>query len=230
VLVDKTPRYYWIIEELLQMIPDSRVILLLRNPLAVMSSIIATWTRPSSVGFLSGYRADLLEAPARLANAAALDEPRIHVVAYESLVGDPEPMLAQLQRFIGVDVIAGLSHYGTARRRDYGDPRGIHRDSAANRRSLDKWLEAAAASAAQWRLLNDYRLDLGGELLGRLGYDTRELAAELEQIRPAGTRLAPSLRMQISGRPWEPAQSWIRARRLCAETVGRAGRLGRAAA
>jgi hypothetical protein len=227
VLIDKTPRYYWIIEELLRMIPESRVILLIRNPLAVMSSIIATWTRPSAVGFLAGFRADLLEAPARLANGAALDDPRIDVVSYEELVLVPETVLAHVQQFIGVDVVDGLSNYGAATKRVFGDPKGIHRDTTANQKSLDKWVEQAAKSAAEWRLLNDYRLYLGQDLLSRLGYDFEHLADVLEDVRPAGSSIAPSLRTQLGRRPHEPMRSVVRVRRLCAEA---ASRIGRAAA
>lgn len=224
ILIDKTPRYYWIIEELLQLIPDSRIILLLRNPLAVMSSIIHTWTRPSSVGFLSGYRADLLEAPARLANAASLDDERISVVGYEQLVITPEDSLDAIQRFIGLEPVEGLSEYGEAPQQIYGDPQGIYRDTAANQKSVDKWITAAAESAAIWRLLDDYRRALGESLLGRLGYSYQQLGDRLADVRPQGTTIAPPLRLQIAGRPREPVQSLVRARRLLADTASKFGR------
>ena len=224
VIIDKTPRYYWIIEELLRMVPQCRVILLIRNPLAVMSSIIETWTRPRSVGFLSGFRGDLLEAPSRLANASTLTDPRIMTVCYEDLVSTPDPVLHDVQRFIGIEVKEGLAHYGDAARRAFGDPRGIHRDTAANQKSIDKWVEKAAHSAARWRLLNDYREYLGEQLIGRLGYDFQHLADVLDDVQPPGTSIAPSLSRQLKPRPHEPLQSMARMRRVCADVASKLGR------
>jgi len=223
VLIDKTPRYYWIIEELLSMVPDSRVVLLIRNPLAVMSSIITTWTKPKRAGFLEGFSADLLEAPARIANASTLDHSRIHTLSYEALVSDTPNQLAEVQRFIGVEVMEGLHHYGTTRDQVFGDPVGVHRDTTANRRSLDKWIEHAAKNAAIWRLLDDYRTCLGKELLGRLGYDFQQLGDVLDDVRPPGTSIAPSLACQVRRKPSEPLRSIIHARRLCAEVATRLG-------
>jgi len=41
--LDKTPRYYFIIPELKNVFPEAKFIILLRNPLAVLSSILNTW-------------------------------------------------------------------------------------------------------------------------------------------------------------------------------------------
>ncbi len=220
VLIDKTPRYYWIIEDLLAMVPDSRVIVLLRNPLAVMASIVRTWTRPSRVGFLKDYRADLLEAPARLAAALAIDDPRITSLRYEDLVADPDRQLDRLQRFIGLEPLAGLHEYGDAPKRVYGDPSGIYRHRGVRQESLQSYLAEAARRPTLWRLLDDYRRALGTRLLTRLGYDDADLEEPLNSVRPPGTRLAPTLASQLVPRPPEPRRSYLRLRRLAAEGVG----------
>ncbi len=225
VLIDKTPRYYWIIEDLLSLIPDCRVIVLLRNPLSVLGSIITTWTRPSRPGFLSEYRADLLEAPARLAAATMMmNEPRLCTVSYSELVTETESVLDRLQRFMLLSPVEGLGNYGSAKRREYGDPVGIHHHTTASKQSMSKWLQLAASSASHWRIMDDYRLALGQRLLGQLGYDYEELGAQLAAVRPRGSRLAPSLVSQISGRPAEPARTFIRLRRLGANGIAKVRR------
>ncbi|MCA9138447.1 MAG: sulfotransferase [Planctomycetales bacterium] len=221
VLIDKTPRYYWIIEDLLSLIPDCRIIVLRRNPLAVLSSIMETWTRPTRVGFLKDYRADLLEAPARLAAAMSIRDERIRSLRYEDLVEDPDSCLRDLQSFINVDVVDGLQHYGSARRRAYGDPKGVHQHQSAKSDSLEKYLQRAAERATTWRLIDDYRRQLGPELLARLGYDDQILRQQLEGVKPIGTRLAPSLVSQVQPRPAEPRRSMIRLRRVMADAVVR---------
>jgi hypothetical protein len=219
VLIDKTPRYYWIIEDLLSLIPDCRIILLVRNPLAVLSSIMETWTRRTRVGFLKDYRGDLLEAPSRLAAAMAIEDDRIVSVRYEDLVRDPGSRLMELQAFIGLEPIEGLHQYGTAERRAYGDPTGIHSHGSAQVDSVEKYLRHAAARATDWRLLDDYRKHLGGDLLARLGYDDQQLKRQLDSVKPIGTAIAPTLAWQVTSRPAEPKQSFIRARRIAADAL-----------
>ena len=124
VLIDKTPRYYWIIEDLLRMLPESRIIILVRNPMAVLSSVIQTWSTKGSGGSLSSYRADLLEAPPRLANAIEYGDDRVHTVHYEDIVTDTEAALTELQRFMGLEVEENLSHYGQPIPRSFGDQQG----------------------------------------------------------------------------------------------------------
>lgn len=221
VLIDKTPRYYWIIEDLLSLIPECRIILLRRNPLAVLSSIMETWTRPTRVGFLKDYRADLLEAPARLAAAMSIQDDRIRSLRYEDLVHDPDSRLRELQSFLGLDVVDGLQHYGAAERRTYGDPKGVHQHKSAKSDSVEKYLNRAALSATTWRLMDDYRMHLGADLLERLGYDDQILQQQLEAIKPVGTRLAPTLASQVCPRPPEPRRSLIRLRRLAADALTR---------
>ena len=221
VLVDKTPRYYWIIEDLLGLLPDCRVVVLLRNPLAVLSSIIDTWTKPTRVGFLKDYRGDLVEAPSRLSVASSITDDRLFLVRYEDLVRDPGRHMIDLQRFIGLDPIEGLDCYGDAAKRAYGDPSGIHLHQATSSESVDKYLRRASESATHWRLLDDYRKLLGPGLLARLGYDDRSLSDRLREVRPVGTRLAPPLVSQIIPRPAEPVRSYIRSRRMIADVLGK---------
>ncbi|WP_182871023.1 sulfotransferase family protein [Rhodopirellula sp. JC639] len=224
-LIDKTPRYYWIIEDLLSLIPDCKIIVLRRNPLAVLSSIMETWTRRTRVGFLKDYRGDLLEAPARIAAAMAIQDERIYSLRYEDLVHDPASHLAEMQSFIGLRPVEGLQHYGTATHRAYGDPQGVHQRDAAQVDSVQKYLDRAAARATDWRLMDDYRRHLGPGLLKRLGYDDDELKRHLDAVRPTGTLLAPTLSSQIRPRPAEPRRSVIRLRRMAADAVTQWGKV-----
>lgn len=224
VLIDKTPRYYWIIEDLLRMLPESRVIILVRNPLSVLSSVIQTWSKKGSGGSLGSYRADLLEAPARLANAMQYGDDRVHTVHYENVVTNTELVLADLQRFMGLEVVGDLSNYGQPTPRRFGDQKGIYDDTAANQKSLEKWLRHAATSAFDWRLLDDYRQSLGPDLLLHLGYDPEALHDKLMDVRPPGTTLAPSLSTLVGRKPIEPIRSLLLLRTLAAKAVSRVAR------
>ncbi len=215
VVIDKTPRYYWIIEDLLQLLPQCRVIVLLRNPLAVMSSIAKTW----SLRNLHAYRADLLEAPSRLANAVELEHDRVMTVRYEKLIEDPEPCLTAIQRYIGLDPVSGLSEYGSAPRRVFGDPSGIHGATGVNRGSLEKWLRDAANDASMWRICDDYRKALGKNMLRRLGYQPERLEQQLASVKPFGTAIAPSLRSHLHAASSEPVRSMKQIRSIFARAA-----------
>ena len=214
-VVDKTPRYYWIIEDLLQLLPECRLIVLLRNPLAVLSSIAKTW----SLRNLPAYRADLLEAPSRLANALELEHDRVMTVRYEKLIEDPETVLTEIQNYIGLDPVSGLSEYGSAPRRVFGDPSGIHGATGVNRGSLEKWVRDAANDAAMWRVCDDYRKSLGRNLLLRLGYPPEVLEQQLASVKPFGTAIAPSLKSHLRPASSEPIRSMKQIRSICAKAA-----------
>ena len=59
--LDKTPRYYLVINELLDVFPQARFIFLIRNPLAVLGSIINTWSKQNWFD-LSSSKYDLIKA------------------------------------------------------------------------------------------------------------------------------------------------------------------------
>lgn len=220
LVLDKTPRYYLIVDDLLQLLPDSRIIVLVRNPLAVLASIHTTWIR-HRLGNLHIYREDLLEGPARLANAIAYQQPRIAVVRYEQLVASPEPTLEALQSFLGLQVHSGLHHYAAPTRRRFGDPTGVHQFTMPTVQSCDKWLDTAKENPVIWRLLRDYLDVLGEDLLARLGYDWQILHDQLKSVQPAGTWLAPPLQTQLKERPPQPRRAILKMRNSWATSVSK---------
>ncbi|WP_235952182.1 sulfotransferase family protein [Crateriforma spongiae] len=192
MLVDKTPRYYRIIDEILRILDDVRMVLLIRNPLAVFSSILDTWIR-GNWPYIAVHRDDLLMAPVHLAVASECGDRRLRTVRYEDLTADPDSVLADLQRFLGLQLTGGLADYGEATHRRFGDPKGIGLHRCANAQSIDKWVCRAGQDPVHWRMLDDYRQMLGSELLQRLGYDDRQLADQLAQVRPKAVGLVPPL-------------------------------------
>ena len=62
LFLDKTPRYYWIIPELVATFPAARFLILLRNPMAVVSSILQTRIARRWI-YLREWKGDLIDAP-----------------------------------------------------------------------------------------------------------------------------------------------------------------------
>jgi len=86
--LDKTPRYYEIADEMVKYFPLSKIIVLKRNPLNVLHSIIRTWKVKSYLD-LFFYHRDILEAPFKIQQflESNQDNPNVLPVFYEDIVG-----------------------------------------------------------------------------------------------------------------------------------------------
>ncbi len=112
---EKTPGHVHHIPELLGWFPQARIIVLRRDPRAVIASLLQTpWVRRNirssslRTGILTGSRryqvarfaddwAKMYEGPVK----AYRKDPRVHIVSYEDLVRDVESELQKICAFIG---------------------------------------------------------------------------------------------------------------------------------
>jgi hypothetical protein len=213
LFLDKTPRYFEIVPELLRALPGARFVFLLRNPLAVLHSIVEAWCGWSWLN-LARYRADLLDGPRLLVEGIEKAGDRGIGLRYESLVADPEAELERVCRHLGIDFDAAMVDYGGG---DlgwrFGDREGVRNHSRPVGSSVDRWVEGLAC-AQSWRLADDYLRALGPAAIEALGYDFGELSNTLARHRPGPSRRAATCSL-----------SW-----LLAETAGRRGTIARAAA
>lgn len=187
LFLDKTPRYYFILPELAALFPQARFILLLRNPLAVLNSILNTHVK-GHWPLLSRYREDLLTAPERLLAAQAALGARAHTVRYEALVREPEARVTALCDWLEVPFDAAMIEYGRAARPQgsMGDATGIEQFSRPSTAPLAGW-QALGRQPQTRHLAESYVQALGAELLARMGYPAAELLAAIQaQPCPAG--------------------------------------------
>lgn len=180
--LDKTPRYFLIIPELASVFPSARFVLLLRNPLAVLASILETWIKGEWIR-LSRHYQSLVEAPRLLLDGMRLLGERATVVHYEQLVQEPERTIGELCGWLGLDYQAGMVDYGQrgAPPGRYGDPTGVMSHDGPSTASLDRWLELGRGR--QTRLLAEgYLGALGPEVLEGIGYSHADLEARLRAV------------------------------------------------
>jgi len=186
--LDKTPRYYYVLPELAEVFPEARIVILLRNPLAVLCSLVRTWVQDHHER-MPAYRDDLLLAPLLLAEGIQALGSRAHVMHYEALVRDPATAVAALCTWLGVAFVPAMLEYGKAADPGYafGDPEGVHRHATAESGHQDRW-HADLRNPQLWRWAQDYLKDLEQNVPGMLGYDVAELWRTLDAARPTAWR------------------------------------------
>jgi hypothetical protein len=205
IFLDKTPRYYYIIPELYWLFPQARFIFLIRNPLAVLNSVIHTWIRQQWAEIYR-FRDDLLLAPNHiLAGIDLLGENAIRV-CYEDLVSSPEETMSALCQRLGIAYNSEMLHYGAREaplgRR--GDHVGIKKHSAPAKDSLEQW-KSLVENEQTRHFAQAYLAGLGQETIHRLGYSFDELNQVVQQ---------PAVVRQRAVVPWEiairPQETWTR--------------------
>ncbi len=156
ILVDKTPRYYLIIDFLRSVFPDARLLLLLRNPLDVAASfkdswninipqaITEAWDDPICFDFVVGVR--------RLAELHK--EQGVHTVRYESLVTNAADVMTGVYKFLGLSVDEMDASLFTDFDLPPFSPGGmgdhkIHDTNHVHNNSVDKWQESFSTKEAQ---------------------------------------------------------------------------------
>lgn len=182
--LDKTPRYYFIIPELSRIFPKASYIVLFRNPLAVLCSILKIWVK-GSWPLLYGYKNDLIRAPGLLCEGIRALGKQCVVVYYEKLVRNPESELQRICNTLGVEFLPKMITYGhhDLSNWSFGDQEGAHEYSRPAPENAEKWVQMLVHPQI-WRLANEYLLFLGRETVDQMGYSYDELRQILEINRP----------------------------------------------
>jgi len=124
-VIDKTPRYWEILDEIVTLFPKSKVIILKRNPTDVIKSMIATW-KIKSLDRLNYFRRDLLIAPKKIQSFCSIhkDNPNVYVIKYEDLIEEKKQQIKKIYDWIGIDYVDDVIDVSnnSKYKGKYGDP------------------------------------------------------------------------------------------------------------
>ncbi|CAM3555353.1 sulfotransferase family protein [Marinicrinis lubricantis] len=196
IVVDKSPRYYAVLEFLDRLFPQSRRIWLIRNPLSILSSYkkVGSWPR-GDMDIADRLRsdkfdvkiADLTVGFMRYAQYFSKENPYAYRLSYEQLAAHPEEELRKVCQFIGVDYEEGQHKYGNPKNSTkadlfysmgVGDP-FLSSHVEPHTQSIDSWKEILDKKEAE-----AYCRILGARSFRSLGYGDA-----LEEVeRWTGTR------------------------------------------
>ncbi len=125
LVIDKTPRYWEILDEIVAIFPKSKIIILKRNPIDVAKSIITTWNIPS-LEKLYYFKRDLLLAPKQIQSFFSQhgNSHNIYMIRYEDLVANTATEVKKIYKWIGLKYDASVLEISKNQKYKgrYGDP------------------------------------------------------------------------------------------------------------
>ena len=196
--LDKTPRYYNILPELIDIFPNAKIILLYRNPLAVLVSIIETWIKPKH-SHLSSYRIDLMEGVDILSKYTECENNIIRV-QYEKFLVNPNESFRNLCQFLEIPFERNMIDYGGSNENkwNYGDQDTVYSQKAPDNKYQNKWIEALSDPDV-WSIVNQFIEYIGKNKFESLGYDFEDNKKLLNENKPTGVASKLDLFKQLYG-------------------------------
>lgn len=178
---DQTPRNVFYLQEILDAFPDARVVVMVRDPRAVMLSQKNKWRRRSLgesalprsevVRSWSNYHpavtARLWRGAVEAGERAAAQDARVIVVRFEDLLQDPEAVGRRVAEHVGVEYSAAMLDVPQASSSiasDTGDERGLRVQMA------EAWRDHGGLSKSEIAMCER----VCGDAMARHGYRTDE--------------------------------------------------------
>jgi len=202
IFVDKTPRYYHILDFIETLFPKARKVWLRRNPLDVALSYVNTWgvgidviagrrVRPASFDFAVG--------PFALADYFDKPSPYKIEVQYSDLVRDPASALIDLCRFLGIEYEETMLDYAQNEQTVSQHARSMVGDvaapatSAVHSASVGKWATGLQVADLQ-QIVNV----LGFDIFRRMGYEDTVATLQSMGVRVGSEAEAAEARRRVA--------------------------------
>ncbi|HEY2283732.1 MAG TPA: sulfotransferase [Solirubrobacteraceae bacterium] len=210
--VDKSPPYFFVADEIIELFPDAKFVFLWRNPLSILASIVETWGGGRWRATVCSE--DLFVGLPRLVSAYNRNRSRVCAVRFEDLIrADSERAWRPLMDYLEIPFDpATLERFQEVTLRGrMGDPVGVKAYSALSAEPMQKW-KHTLANPLRREWCRRYLRFLGDERLATMGYDGKRLAAELSREPPATATLLPDLGRLLNDVAREPWRVQIRRR------------------
>ena len=142
--LDKTPRYYHIIPELIEMFPNAKFVFLLREPIAVYSSILNYIG--GQMRLLPTWEQDIVQGIPCIDSGMKRLAGRMVVLRYENLVSRPEEAIKELLLGLDLEVELNIMKNFSDIQVNRGDQTGTSKYSQVSSDSIDEWKKAINSS------------------------------------------------------------------------------------
>lgn len=184
--LDKTPRYYYIIPEIYRTFPKAKFIILLRNPLAVICSVINTWVKGDWSG-LEVLKYDLIKGLNLLLEGIDKLGDSCLVIHYEEIITDPVKEFKKACQKLDIKFYPKMIEYGLNNSVEwrFGDKGLVYQKTRPDSENLDKWI-LSLKEPQIWQAASDYLEFLGEKTVSNMGYAYEELRETLDINCPKG--------------------------------------------
>lgn len=178
--LEKTPRNSLIAQELIELFPESKFILLWRNPAAVAASMVETFGRGHWQ--LYDYKPDLYAGLESLLVIQQNYADRLCVVHYERMLEEPEAEWQRIFEYLELEYSPKVfEDFQTVDLKGrMGDQTGRARYNTISTEPLAKW-RATMANPLRRHWLRRYLKWIGAERLSLMGYNLDELLEEIAE-------------------------------------------------
>jgi len=178
--VDKTPRYSLIAEELIDLFPSAKFIVLWRNPLAVLSSLSRSLYHGKWA--FHPQKAQLMEGLPNMIDISRRLPHRICTVQFETLVTSPECELRRVFNYLELDFDPSvIERFADVQLDGPADPTGVTEYQRFSQEPLEKWkVDLVNPIRKAWS--KSYLAFLGKDNLSHMGYDIEELVDGLDGL------------------------------------------------
>lgn len=180
--LDKTPRYHFIADDIVDTFAHAKYIILWRNPLAIAASLIDSFGGGRWI--LHRFHDDLYCGIERLLAVQQRLGNNVHSVQYETLTTEPRASLDSLSHYLGLSG-SRLGAQGNLELRTLhgrmGDQTGTIRYNHVSGLSVNRWT-ATMKNPLRKSWCREYLRWLGPLRCASMGYDFDELARTVEDL------------------------------------------------
>lgn len=187
--LDKTPFYDLISNDILDLFPDAKVIVLWRNPLAAIASAVELWGGEQKWQLFL-VSETMTQGLVNLVDTTLKYSSRICILQFESLISNPESEIKRITDYLGLNyepnMIASFTKINLEGK--MGDPIGTKKYNTISREPMEKWKKTMAGPLRKaWA--RRYLKWLGRKRIEQMGYDIETLLCDLDAIPTKYTNL-----------------------------------------
>jgi Sulfotransferase family len=207
--VDKSPPYYLVADDIMQLFPEGKFIFLWRNPLSVIGSIVDTWQ--AGAWRATAFREDLFIGLPRLVAAYEANRQRAYAVRFEDIVTGDERHWRPLLEYLGLDYDPrSLDRFSDVELAgSMGDQIGVRKYAKLDLEPTVKWTRTLANPLRRaW--CRRYLGFLGRDRLATMGYDKDELIGALSAQPRSCASLVSDVRRLAVDLAKEPVRTRVR--------------------
>jgi len=179
--IDKTPRYYLIIPQIIKLFPEAKFIFLFRNPLQVLASVIKSFNRGNLR--LHQYHIDLYRGPELLAEGYRILKSNSIAIYFDQLIQSTDSELKKIFDYLELNLENSNPVNFQRVKLDgcKGDKIGYFEYSQVETQVTEKW-EKVLGTKFRKKFARKYIENFGNDTLKIFGHDLDDLRKMIDRL------------------------------------------------